>query len=48
MEELHDLYFFPSVIRMIKLRRMILVGHVARLGEKRKARKKDTTRKMKM
>jgi hypothetical protein len=28
-EELHDLYSSPSVIRMIKSRRMRLVGHVA-------------------
>jgi hypothetical protein len=28
-EELHDLYFSPSVIRIIKLRRMRWAGHVA-------------------
>jgi hypothetical protein len=28
-EELHDLYSSPSIIRMIKLRRMRLAGHVA-------------------
>jgi hypothetical protein len=31
-EELHNLYFSPSVIRMIKSKRMILAGHVARMG----------------
>ena len=31
-EELHDLYSSPSFIRVIKSRRMILVGHVARMG----------------
>jgi hypothetical protein len=34
-EELHDLYSSPSIIRIIKLRRMRWVGHVARMGEKR-------------
>jgi hypothetical protein len=34
-EELHDLYSLPSIIRIMKLRRMGLVGHVARMGEKR-------------
>jgi hypothetical protein len=53
-EELHDLYSSPSIITMIKSRRMRLVGHVARMGEKRnpygllrKARRKETTRKIK-
>jgi hypothetical protein len=36
-EELHDLYPSPSIIRMVKARRMRWVGHVARIGEKRKA-----------
>jgi hypothetical protein len=36
-EELHDLYSSPSIIRMIKLRRMRWMGHVARMGEKRNA-----------
>jgi hypothetical protein len=30
-EELHNLYSSPSVIRMIKSRRMKLAGHVARM-----------------
>jgi hypothetical protein len=34
-EELHDLYSTPSIIRMIKSRRMRWVGHVARIREKR-------------
>jgi hypothetical protein len=34
-EELHNLYSSPSIIRMIKSRRMIWAGHVARMGEKR-------------
>jgi hypothetical protein len=34
-EELHNLYSSPSIIRIIKSRRMRWVGHVARMGEKR-------------
>jgi hypothetical protein len=34
-EELRDLYSSPSIIRMIKSRRMKWMGHVARMGEKR-------------
>jgi hypothetical protein len=33
-EELHNLYFSPSIIRIIKSRRMRWAGHVARMGEK--------------
>jgi hypothetical protein len=33
-EELHDLYSSPSIITIIKLRRMRWTGHVARMGEK--------------
>jgi hypothetical protein len=36
-EELRDLYSSPSIIRIIKSRRMTWVGHVARMGEKRNA-----------
>jgi hypothetical protein len=36
-EELHDLYSSPSIIRIIKSRRMRWEGHVARMGEKRNA-----------
>jgi hypothetical protein len=36
-EELHNLYSFPSIIRMIKSRRMRWAGHVARMGENRNA-----------
>jgi hypothetical protein len=34
-EELHNLYSSPSIIRVIKSRRMRWAGHVARMGEKR-------------
>jgi hypothetical protein len=34
-EELNNLYSSPSIIRIIKSRRMKWAGHVARLGEKR-------------
>jgi hypothetical protein len=34
-EELHDLYSSPSIIRIIKSKRMRLAGHVARMKEKR-------------
>jgi hypothetical protein len=30
-EKLHDLYFSPSIIRIIKSRRMRWAGHVARM-----------------
>jgi hypothetical protein len=33
-EELHNLYCSPSIIRMIKSRRMRLAGNVARMGER--------------
>jgi hypothetical protein len=33
-EELRDLYSSPSIIRMIKSRRMRWAGHVTRMGEK--------------
>jgi hypothetical protein len=36
-EELHNLYSSPSIIRMIKSRRMRWAGHVARMGETRNA-----------
>jgi hypothetical protein len=55
-EELHNLYSSPSIIRMIKSRRMRWSGHVAQMGEKRhaytilvgKTTKKETTRQTKM
>jgi hypothetical protein len=54
-EELHDLHFSPSIIRIIKSRRMRWAGHVAQMGEKRNAcrllagnaRGKNTIRKTK-
>jgi hypothetical protein len=36
-EELCDLYSSPSIIRIIKSRKMRWAGHVARMGEKRNA-----------
>jgi hypothetical protein len=36
-EELRNVYSSPSIIRMIKSRRMRWAGHVARMGEKRNA-----------
>jgi hypothetical protein len=38
-EDLHNLYSSPSIIRMIKSRRMRWAGHVARMGKKRNAYK---------
>jgi len=34
-EELNDLYCSPSIVRVIKSRRMRWVGHVARMGKER-------------
>jgi hypothetical protein len=34
-EEFHNLYFFTSIIRRVKARRMRWTEHVARMGEKR-------------
>jgi hypothetical protein len=34
-EELHKLYSSPSIIRMIKSRRMRWAGHIARMRERR-------------
>jgi hypothetical protein len=34
-EELHHVYSSPSIIRIMKSRRMKWAGHVARMGEKR-------------
>jgi hypothetical protein len=36
-EEIRDLYYSPSIIRIIKSRRMRWTGHVARMGAKRNA-----------
>jgi hypothetical protein len=33
-EELHNFYFSPSIIRLIKSRRMGLAGYVARMGRR--------------
>jgi hypothetical protein len=34
-EELNDLYCSPSIVRVIKAKRMRWVGHVARMGDRR-------------
>ena len=34
-DELNDLYCSPNIVRVIKSRRMIWVGHVACMGEGR-------------
>jgi hypothetical protein len=36
-EELYNLYSSPSIIRLIKSRRIRWAGHVARMGENRNA-----------
>jgi hypothetical protein len=36
IEELHNLYSSPDIIRQVKSRRMRWAGHVARMGEDRK------------
>jgi hypothetical protein len=36
-KELHDLYYSPSIIRIIKSRRMRWAGHVARMRANRNA-----------
>jgi hypothetical protein len=36
-KEFHDLYSSPSIVRIIKSRKMRRAGHVARMGEKRNA-----------
>ena len=36
-EELNDLYASPSIVRVIKSRRMRWAGHVARMGEEKGA-----------
>jgi hypothetical protein len=38
-EELHNLYSSPDIIRQVKSRRMMWVGHVTHMGEKRKVYK---------
>jgi hypothetical protein len=54
IEELHNLYCSPSIIRMIKLRRVRWTWHVERVSKRQnayviseKARRKETTRKTK-
>jgi hypothetical protein len=34
-EELNDVYSLPSIVRVVKSRRMRWAGHVARMGEER-------------
>jgi hypothetical protein len=38
-EKLHDLYYLPDIIRVIKLRTMRWKGHTARVGKMRNAYK---------
>jgi hypothetical protein len=44
-EELQNLYYSPSVIRMIHLRRTRLAGHVARIGEREEEEEKKEKKK---
>jgi hypothetical protein len=47
-EELRNLYSSPSIIIMMKLRRMSWAGHVSRIGVKRnggKSRREETAMK---
>jgi hypothetical protein len=49
-KELHNLYSSPTIIRMIKSRRMRWAGHVARMGRRGiggKTKRKETTRRTK-
>jgi hypothetical protein len=39
IEELHNLYYSPDIIRQVKSRRMWWTGYVARMGEERKVYK---------
>jgi hypothetical protein len=43
-EELHYLYSSPSIIKIIKSRRMVWAGHVARMGEKMNAYRWESRR----
>jgi hypothetical protein len=36
-DELHDLYSFPNIVRVVESRKMRWAGHVARMGEGRGA-----------
>jgi hypothetical protein len=36
-EELHDLYFSPNIVRLMKSRRVSWAGHVARMEDRRNA-----------
>jgi hypothetical protein len=47
VEERRDLYSSPSIIRIIKSRRMRWAGHVAEMEKQRKARGKETARRTK-
>jgi hypothetical protein len=52
-EELHDFYSSPNIIRMIKSRRIIWAGYVARMGKRNayrilwESQKERDTRKIK-
>jgi hypothetical protein len=54
-EELHNLYWFTNIVRMVTPRRMTSAGQIARMEEGEciqdtggKERRKETTRKTKM
>jgi hypothetical protein len=40
-DELHNLYFSPNIIRMIKSRRMKWAGYISRMGAKRNSYRVD-------
>jgi hypothetical protein len=45
-EELHNLYSSPSIIRIIKSRRMRWAAHVTQIEAKRKTRRKEAAWKI--
>jgi hypothetical protein len=45
-EELHNLYSSPNIIRAIKLRRVRITGHVARIGYRILGRKPEGKRSL--
>jgi hypothetical protein len=43
-DELHDLYYLPNIVRVIKSRRMRWAGHLARMGRGGEGRGEVLTR----